>query len=117
MDPVTRAPGSRRGLTFGLMLMLLGIALVLDNTGLVHLPPGGRWLSWWSLLFISLGVAKLITPRWNGRREGVGLLFFGSWLLLNQLHVLGRDSWPILRVGIGTSIVWNALVGPPAARE
>ena len=113
MDDVKRRSRNRSGIAFGLMLMLLGIVLVLQNTGLVR--PAGVF---WSLLFISLGLAKLFTRRPYRRLEGVGFLFVGSWLLLNQLQVLRyRDSWPILLVGIGISIVWNALAGPPAMRE
>ena len=118
MNGGRRRSRNRGGIAFGITLMLLGIILVLRNTGLVHLPVGGQWgLAFWSLFFIILGLTKLFTSL-SGRPEGIGFLFVGSWLMLNLLHVLRyRDSWPILIVGIGISIVWNALVGPPTTRE
>jgi hypothetical protein len=102
------------GIVFGLMLILLGVVLILRNAGLV--PPtrvGFWWLTLWALLFISLGLVKLFTPGPPNRREGIGQLFIGSWLLLNQFQFLNyRDSWPILLVGIGIGITWSALEGP-----
>jgi hypothetical protein len=109
--------GNRRrtgGIVFGLMLILLGVVLILRNVGLVPTTSAGVWLlTLWALLFISLGLVKLFTSSRSNRREGVGQLFIGSWLLLNQLQVLRyRDSWPILLVGIGIGIVWSALERP-----
>jgi LiaF transmembrane domain len=110
--------GNRRrnsgGIVFGLMLILLGAVLILRNVGLV--PPTSRglgWLTLWALLFISLGLVKLFTAGPHNRREGVGQLFVGSWLLLNQFQVLNyRDSWPILLIGIGIGIIWSAIERP-----
>lgn len=110
--------GNRRrksgGIVFGLMLVLLGVVLILQNVGLVPSTPRGFWwLTLWGLLFISLGLVKLFASGPPDRREGVGQLFVGSWLLLNQFQVLNyRDSWPILLIGIGIGIVWSALERP-----
>jgi hypothetical protein len=110
--------GNRRrksgGIVFGLMLILLGAVLILRNVGLVPPTSGGLWwLTLWALLFISLGLVKLFTAGPHNRREGVGQLFVGSWLLLNQFQVLNyRDSWPILLIGIGIGITWSALERP-----
>jgi len=119
MDQSSPQPKRRGGTTFGFMLVLLGVVLLLRNTGLMPWPDrGGSWLPFWSIVFLSLGLSRFFTPRPDGRREGVGLLFVGAWLLLNQLQVLiYRDSWPILLVGIGLSIVWGALAGRPAKPE
>jgi hypothetical protein len=105
---------SSGGIVFGLMLILLGVVLILRNVGLVPTTSVGIWLlTVWALLFISLGLVKLFTPSPRIRREGVGQLFIGSWLLLNQLQVLKyRDSWPILLIGIGIGIIWAALEKP-----
>jgi uncharacterized BrkB/YihY/UPF0761 family membrane protein len=115
--------GNRRrnsgGIIFGMMLILLGILLILQNAGLVPSTPRGFWwLTLWGLLFISLGLVKLFTSGPSHRREGFGQLFVGAWLLLNQFQVLRyRDSWPILLVGIGIGIIWSALDRPPMIRE
>jgi hypothetical protein len=106
------------GIVFGLMLILLGVVLILRNAGLV--PPtsaGIWWLTFWGLLFVSLGLVKLFTPGPAHLRESFGHLFVGVWLLLNQFQVLRyRDSWPILLVGIGIGITGSAL-RPPMIRE
>jgi hypothetical protein len=96
------------------MLILLGVVLILRNVGLVAPTAGGVWwLTLWGLLFISLGLVKLFSPGPRNRREGVGQLFIGSWLLLNQFRIWNyRDSWPILLVGIGIGIIWSALERP-----
>jgi hypothetical protein len=114
LNSVGRPRRNSGGVVFGLMLILLGVVLILQNTGLVPSTPlGFWWLTLWGLLFISLGVAKLFTRNPGNLREGVGQLFIGSWLLLNQFQVLRyRDSWPILLVGIGIGITWSALERP-----
>ena len=110
---------NRANVVFGLMLVLLGGLLALHTTGLVPWPPAGLWwLSFWGLVFVSLGLARLFVPDAGRGREGWGLLFVGCWLLLNQTHVLRyRDSWPILVIGIGIGIVWNALAARTAKPE
>ena len=112
--------GSRGSVVLGIWLMLLGGVLALQTTGLVSWPRGGPWwLTAWALVSLTLGVSRLFPS--GGKeinyREAFGHLFFGSWLLLNQLHVLRyRESWPVLLVGIGIGIVWSALASRRPAR-
>jgi hypothetical protein len=48
-----------------------------------------------------------------GPSERALFLFGGVWLLLNDLQVLRyRGSWPLLLVGFGSKIAWDALAGP-----
>ena len=114
MDGFGKRRRNHGGIVFGLMLVLLGVVLIMRNVGLVPSTSGGVWwLTFWGLVFISLGLAKLFTPGSSNRREGVGQLFIGSWLLLNQFQILKyRDSWPILLVGVGIGIIWSALERP-----
>jgi multisubunit Na+/H+ antiporter MnhC subunit len=93
------------GVVIGLMIIGLGVALFLDQTG---------WLGWrpswslWPFLLIGLGLARFATPRDDGSREGGWLIFIGVWLLLNSMHVLRiRDSWPLLLVAIGVNTIWK----------
>jgi len=100
----------------GLMLMAVGIFLALGRFGLVDVP--GTWPRIWPVVFIGLGVGKLMTPRSDGRRHGVGLLLFGTWLLLNELHIWrARDSWPLFLVALGIRIAWNARTLTPRRLE
>ena len=96
------------------MLALSGVVLILQNVGLVPSTPRGFWwLTLWGLLFISLGLVKLFAPGPPNRREGIGQLFVGFWLLRNQFQVLNyRDSRPILLIGIGIGITWSVIERP-----
>jgi hypothetical protein len=109
---------NRGGIVLGVWLILLGVVLVLHTTGIAPWPHGGLWwLTIWALILITLGISRLLAPTVR-RRDSFGFLFVGSWLLLNQLHVLRyRDSWPIVLVGIGIGLVWSALARRPAKSE
>jgi hypothetical protein len=102
------------GMFFGLVLVVVGAVLLLQNTGLLHWRLTREfWREFWPLFLIGLGVLKLLKPRRHGPREGGGLVFLGTWFLLNQMHILRyQDSWPLLLVGMGVSIVWKALARP-----
>jgi len=94
-------------MVIGLMIMGLGTFLALGRFGLVDVA--GMWRHIWPVVFIGLGVSTLLTPRSDGRRHGAGLLLFGTWLLLNELHIWrARDSWPLFLVALGIKIAWNA---------
>jgi hypothetical protein len=104
------------GVVIGLMIVGLGVVLFFDQTGLLGWRP-----SWnlWPFLIIGIGLARFVTPRPDGSRDGGWLVFIGVWLLLNEMHILRyRDSWPIFLVAIGIHTMWKAVVGrrtPPNA--
>jgi hypothetical protein len=94
-------------MVIGLMMMTLGAFLLIGRFGLIELR--GVWPLLGPLVFIGLGAAKLLTPRTDGGRHGVGLVLFGTWLLLNELHIWrAGDSWPIFLVALGIKIAWSA---------
>jgi len=98
------------GVVIGLMIAGLGLVLFLDQTELFG------WRSTWSLwpfLIIGVGLARFATPKPDGAREGLWLVFIGVWLLLNEMQVLRfRDSWPLLLVALGVSTMWKAVARP-----
>lgn len=105
------------GVVIGLMIVGLGVVLFLDQTGLFGWP-----LSWslWPFLIIALGLARFSTPRPDGTREGGWLIVIGTWLLLNEIHVLRfRDSWPLVLVALGVHTMWKAVMRrtPPNASQ
>jgi hypothetical protein len=110
-DPAPRAAS----IVMGLTIALLGVLLLLDQTGILGWHPS--W-SIWPFLLIGIGLARAATPRPDGSREGLWLVVIGAWLLLNQLRVLRfRDSWPLLLVAFGALHIWKALrptVGRPS---
>jgi hypothetical protein len=113
MEDIRRRRPNWSTIVVGLLLMLFGVTLILRNTGIIE------WAAlkhFWPFIPIGIGVVKLLQPVAKKRREGAFILFVGVWLLLNASNVLRhRDSWPILLVGWGIGITWNAIV-PPARR-
>lgn len=97
---------SRRGI-IGLMLALLGLGLLLGNWGL--LPHIHVWRFAGPAALIAIGGARLLTPRADGRaHRGAGLVALGVILLLANLNMWSlRESWPLLLVVGGLSMVWK----------
>ena len=104
---VTRS--AQNQMVAGLLIMAVGMALLLGRIGI--LQPQGLWRHFWPLLFISLGLGKLLTPRPDGRRHGGGWLLIGVWLLLSELHIWrATESWPLFLVAFGIKLVWDAVM-------
>ena len=100
---------------WGAFIIAIGLILLADRTGLVGWRYAG---SFWPLLLIAIGTLKFVQPlgahRGRSQRSGGFLIFIGAWGLLNELHLGGLDyenSWPILVIGSGVSIVWRAWFG------
>ena len=93
-------------LIWGGILLILGTALLLNNLEVFYL--GQVWRHW-PLLLVLFGIGKLVTaeiPRQQG--GGVWLIFLGAWFYISIFKVFGfgfHDSWPILLVGVGVSMV------------
>jgi hypothetical protein len=106
------------GLVGGLILIALGAVFLLGQQGLFGVS-GIR--DWWPLIVVALGVGKLVSSGGGRRRRGgVWLVFIGLWLLANTNHYFGLDwhnSWPIVLIGSGVMITFNALSGDSRARE
>jgi len=97
-------------LVWGGILLIFGTALLLNNLELLDIGPISRY---WPLLIVALGVGKIIMAEspgeWGG---GIWLIFIGAWLYISIFRVFGfgfHDSWPILLVGIGVSMVVKSL--------
>jgi Domain of unknown function (DUF5668) len=95
------------GLVLGAAIMVFGITLLLDELGVID---GPGYAVFWPLVVIAIGVGKLSQRGADGRHHGGWWVFFGSWMLLSQLHVLWlRDSWPLFLVALGISMVWKEM--------
>ena|SRR5512134_672905 len=97
----------------GLVLILVGIALMVDRITILDVEGG-----WWPFILLTIGAVKFFAPSASGsgsRRPGAWLLFIGVWGLVNEFHLFGLDygtSWPLMIVGVGVMIVWRAFEGP-----
>jgi predicted membrane protein len=106
--------GSRRdarsGLIWGGIIVIVGLALLLDHIGLV---PLDRILRFWPLLIVCWGLGYLFTR--SGRAWGVFLVLAGILFQLNTLglaHIGFRVIWPLLIIGLGLLLMWGATKKP-----
>lgn len=116
-DPTRQAPGGPgdRRFLFGMALMLIGVAFLLDRFAIVDVTG-----DYWPFILIFLGLVRLLFPSRSGqvvrsRRPGVLLLLIGLWGLVSEFHVWGFEyetSWPLLIVIWGLMLVWRSFEGP-----
>ena len=109
-DETSRA---RKSLVWGVFLMLLGGAFLLDRAGVVELPNAGRL---WPLVFGVIAINHLIEGKLGG---AVTFILLGIWFFACEFHWYGFDyhnSWPLVLVAVGAGIVVRALRGEPRRR-
>lgn len=91
---------------WGGVLLLLGTAMLLNNLDVIEVDSFWRH---WPLIIVAIGIGKLVSAETTRERGGaVWWLFIGVWLYVSVLRVFGfgfRDSWPILLIGVGVSMV------------
>lgn len=111
-NKITRHDSGR--FIFGLVLLALGCLYLLNNFGFIFVGHISRY---WPALFILFGLVRLIDyDGVSGHHTGIGWIFFGSWLLISMNGLFGLDfhnSWPILIIGWGISLLWKALYPQP----
>lgn len=99
-------------LLLGLGIIALGFLFTLDKLDIVEVRD---YWSWWPVILIAIGVARIVEPSpRSGRTGGVVLLVIGGWLLASNLELVEWrlwDFWPLLLVVIGGSMVWRATRG------
>jgi len=98
-------------LVFGLTLVSLGAMFLADQLGFFR---ADYLVDYWPVLLIALGVAKLLRPITDF--GGVVVITLGILLLLDRLAYYDlRQTWPLLIVAAGLSIVLRSL--RPAKRR
>jgi hypothetical protein len=101
-------------LLVGGLLILAGLALLLENQDIIDVGPIWRY---WPLLVIGFGIAKLF--RADTREEqgsGLWILIIGLWFLVSVLRLWGlsfHETWPAVFIAFGASMLWKSL--PPMA--
>ena len=102
--------GRAGGLLTGAVLILVGMLFLLDRMDLFEV---GRVWTWWPLLPIGFGLAKLAGARGHDEtRSAIWLVLAGSWMLISTKHWFGfhwGNSWPLLLIALGVVTVWQAL--------
>lgn len=102
-------------LVLGLLIIVVGVLFTLDN---LEITEADRYLRYWPVGLIAIGLAKLV-----GRKEGHGsplggvlLVIAGGWLLLDNLNLIDVrlfELWPVLLIAAGSVMVWHGLRGRP----
>ena len=106
----------------GIVLLVVGLAMLLDTTGVVTVQPG-RLIG--PFVLIAMGTLVLVgrrgacvahatdtnrparARRASGSPAGVWLIGLGCWMLVSQTHLFGltfATSWPLLLILMGLLI-------------
>jgi hypothetical protein len=102
------------GLIFGLAIIAIGVLFLLDNFGI---PVGFLW-SYWPVILIATGLAKVVDSReTSGRTGGAIIMLVGLVLIADKIHLpfLNNVSlwsmWPLAVIVFGFMMLWGALEG------
>ncbi len=93
---------------WGVFLIALGALFLLGHFGWLgwtHLH------SWWPLIFIVLGITRLVERHLGG---AVTMFLLGGWFLVCENNWMGLtygNSWGLILVAVGIGIVVKALAG------
>ena len=98
------------GLFFGGLVVVAGLALLLNNMHIIHMRDVWQY---WPVLLVVFGLSRIVechTPSsliWGGMVALVGAL-----ILLDNLNILMIDFsfiWPLIIIAFGLSLLWKAL--------
>ena len=96
-------------LFWGVLLIGLGAALLIDNFTEVVYVSGRDVVHWWPMILILVGVGKM-TGAVGRRGGGFGLVVLGSWFLLNTMTAWDyRETWPVIIMFWGLKMIWHSL--------
>ncbi|MGZ8288818.1 MAG: LiaI-LiaF-like domain-containing protein [Telluria sp.] len=101
----------RRQLMWGLVLIGVGVAFLLDRLDLF-----GIWDLWhyWPLILVVVGINKMIGyPTAKHFSSGLWTVIVGLWLFATFENMFGltfRNSWPILIIAWGVTLVIEPMI-------
>ena len=98
------------GVVFAGFLIVIGVLIFLENTGLLHFREVWRY---WPVVLIALGLSKMYESRgWDGRLWGLMFVAGGTLLLLDNLGVMHfrfAVIWPLVLIWFGAVSLLRAL--------
>jgi hypothetical protein len=111
MEPVmsdVNGVDARKGkgnIVIGAMLVLTGLAIMLDRAGVLHLS--GRW-TLWPIILGGIGLARLLQSVPGEPKQGLLFLTAAVWLFLGETGWVSlADSWPIAIIVFGVIVALN----------
>ena len=96
----------RKGnIVIGVMLILTGLAFLLDRAGVVHWRD--QW-SLWPLILGGIGLARLLQSIPGEPKQGLLFLTAAVWLFIGEAGWVSlEDSWPIVIIAFGIIVALN----------
>ena len=110
MEPIVRTRERRSNLTAGLILIVLGVIFLGEQTW------GYNWALHrnWPILLLVIGAAQVFINRGESVRGGVWLLLLGSIFMLTSWNVMSWDkAWPLFIIAGGVAIMIPSRKGSP----
>jgi predicted membrane protein len=117
MQPNSRNPITPK-FTIGVILVLMGVALALDQLGMLQ---ANHLFRYWPAALVIVGLVMLQRGERHSALRALLLIVIGGWLLLNTLGFVSLDLWefvwPLLLVFFGARIMMGSRYsrrgGPP----
>ena len=97
--------GRRGGIIAGAILMLVGLASLLNNLGYISI--GSLW-RYWPMLLVLAGISNFMSRH---RSWGTLLALAGIVLQLNELgiaHFGWAQFWPMILIALGLMVLWGS---------
>ena len=92
-------------IVIGAMLVVTGLAIMLDRAGVLHLS--GQW-TLWPIILGGIGLARLLQSVPGEPKQGLLFLTAAVWLFLGEAGWVSlADSWPIAIIVFGVIVALN----------
>lgn len=104
----------RHQLLWGLLLIVVGAAILLDRLDVIVLYDYYSLWHYWPIILAAFGVNKLLYPV-SARQilSGLWLIFFAAWWYVSYEELWGlhfNNSWPALLIAWGVGLVLEPLL-------
>ena len=104
-DPPNGKGKGKGNIVIGAMLMLTGVAIILDRAGVLHLRDH---YTLWPLIFGGIGLARFLQSVPGEPKQGLLFLSAAVWLFLGETGWVSlADSWPIVIIALGLIVALN----------
>lgn len=112
---VERAYQWRKQRIWGLLLVVVGVAILLGRAG--YLDFDIKWTRlwrYWPWLLVISGITQIVSPTTpQYLLSGLGSIFIAAWWYVSFNHVWGwgfGDTWPALLVACGVGMLLRPLL-------
>jgi hypothetical protein len=105
----------RWGMIWGLIVVFIGVALLLDNMDILPFSHVSRF---WPMLVVLFGLMSITTQ--SNRSFGFICIVAGILLQLNKfglIHLRFHDIWPLAIIAFGVLLIWGSLETRFAVRK